>query len=72
MNYPATELLSNSIVRARPGLRPLEDLGLEIFYSLAPGSWGKGDATAAARAVLDHALGPARPAGGTGRRPSSG
>jgi [ribosomal protein S5]-alanine N-acetyltransferase len=40
------------------GLRPLEDLGLEIFYSLAPGSWGKGYATEAARAVLDHALGP--------------
>ena len=38
------------------GLRPLEDLGLEIFYSLAPGSWGKGYATEAARAVLDHAL----------------
>jgi [ribosomal protein S5]-alanine N-acetyltransferase len=40
------------------GLRPLEDIGLEIFYSLAPGSWGKGYATEAARAVLDHALGP--------------
>jgi len=40
------------------GLRPLENLGLEIFYSLAPGSWGKGYATEAARAVLDHALGP--------------
>ena len=40
------------------GLRPLEDLGLEIFYSLAPGSWGNGYATEAARAVLDHALGP--------------
>lgn len=39
------------------GLRPLEDLGLEIFYSLAPGSWGQGYATEAARAVLDHALG---------------
>jgi [ribosomal protein S5]-alanine N-acetyltransferase len=39
------------------GLRPLEHLGLEIFYSLAPGSWGKGYATEAARAVLDHALG---------------
>ena len=39
------------------GLRPLEDLGLEIFYSLAPGSWGRGYATEAARAVLDHALG---------------
>ncbi len=40
------------------GLRPLEDLGLEIFYSLAPGSWGRGYATEAARAVLEHALGP--------------
>lgn len=40
------------------GLRPLEDLGLELFYSLAPGSWGKGYATEAARAVLDRALGP--------------
>ena len=40
------------------GLRPLEDLGLEIFYSLAPGSWGRGYATEAARAVLDRALGP--------------
>jgi [ribosomal protein S5]-alanine N-acetyltransferase len=39
------------------GLRPLEDLGLEIFYSLAPASWGNGYATEAARAVLDHALG---------------
>jgi RimJ/RimL family protein N-acetyltransferase len=40
------------------GLRPLEDLGLEIFYSLAPASWGKGYATEAARAVVEHALGP--------------
>jgi [ribosomal protein S5]-alanine N-acetyltransferase len=40
------------------GLRPLEDLGLEIFYSLVPGSWGKGYATEAARAVVEHALGP--------------
>jgi [ribosomal protein S5]-alanine N-acetyltransferase len=38
------------------GLRPLEDLGLEILYSLAPASWGKGYATEAARAVLEHAL----------------
>jgi [ribosomal protein S5]-alanine N-acetyltransferase len=40
------------------GLRPLEDIGLEIFYSVAPGSWGLGYATEAARAVLEHALGP--------------
>jgi RimJ/RimL family protein N-acetyltransferase len=38
------------------GLRPLEDLGLEIFYSLAPGSRGNGYATEAARAVMEHAL----------------
>ena len=37
------------------GLRPLEDLGLEIIWSLAP---GRGYATEAARAVLDYALGP--------------
>ena len=40
------------------GLRPLEDLGLEIFYSLAPGSWGRGYATEAARAVVEYARGP--------------
>jgi [ribosomal protein S5]-alanine N-acetyltransferase len=40
------------------GLRPLDDLGLEIFYSLAPASWGKGYATEAARAVVEHAIGP--------------
>ena len=40
------------------GLRPLEDLGLELFYSLAPGSRGQGYATEAARAVVEHALGP--------------
>jgi [ribosomal protein S5]-alanine N-acetyltransferase len=40
------------------GLRPLERFGLEIFYSLAPGSWGRGYATEAARAVVEHALGP--------------
>jgi RimJ/RimL family protein N-acetyltransferase len=40
------------------GLRPLEDLGLEVIYSLAPGAWGRGYATEAARAVVEHALGP--------------
>jgi RimJ/RimL family protein N-acetyltransferase len=40
------------------GLRPLEDLGPEIVYSLAPSVWGRGYATEAARAVLEHALGP--------------
>ncbi len=39
------------------GLRPLDELGLEIFYSVAPGSWGQGYATEAARAVVQHALG---------------
>jgi [ribosomal protein S5]-alanine N-acetyltransferase len=40
------------------GLRPLEDLGLEVFYSLAPDAWGRGFATEAARAVVEYALGP--------------
>jgi [ribosomal protein S5]-alanine N-acetyltransferase len=40
------------------GLRPLEDLGLEVIYSLAPGAWGRGYATEAAHAVVEHALGP--------------
>jgi ribosomal-protein-alanine N-acetyltransferase len=54
------------LIRDRPGndlvgtvgLRPLADLGLEVFYSLAPGVQGRGYATEAARAVVDHALGP--------------
>ena len=40
------------------GLRPLEESGLEIFYSLAPDAWGHGYATEAARAVLEYGLGP--------------
>lgn len=40
------------------GLRPLENLGLEVYYSLAPGKWGRGFATEAARAVVEYALGP--------------
>ena len=40
------------------GLRPLEESGLEIFYSLTPGAWGHGYATEAARAVLEYGLGP--------------
>ncbi len=39
------------------GLRPLDDLGVEVLYSLAPGAWGKGYATEAAGAVVGHALG---------------
>ena len=51
--------LAGTDLAGTAGLRPLEDLGPEIFYSLAPGSWGRGYATEAARAVLEHALGPA-------------
>ena len=40
------------------GLRPLEDLGLEVIYSLAPEAWGQGYATEAARAVVEYTLGP--------------
>jgi [ribosomal protein S5]-alanine N-acetyltransferase len=39
------------------GLRPLDDLGIEILYSLAAEARGKGYATEAARAVVDYALG---------------
>jgi [ribosomal protein S5]-alanine N-acetyltransferase len=39
------------------GLRPLEDLGIELTYSLEPGAWGRGYATEAGKAVLDHAFG---------------
>lgn len=38
------------------GLRPLEDLGLEVLYSLAPTVQGKGYASEAADAVVRHAL----------------
>ncbi|HUL24288.1 MAG TPA: GNAT family N-acetyltransferase [Streptosporangiaceae bacterium] len=40
------------------GLRPLEDLGPEVIYSLAPGAQGNGYATEAALAVVHYALGP--------------
>jgi len=40
------------------GLRPLEDLGVEVIYSLDPGVHGSGYATEAARAVVNYALGP--------------
>jgi [ribosomal protein S5]-alanine N-acetyltransferase len=55
---PAGRALVSTALLGTAGLRPLENLGLEIFYSLAPGSWGRGYATEAARAVVDHALGP--------------
>jgi ribosomal-protein-alanine N-acetyltransferase len=51
-----TELIGTELI-GTVGLRPLDDTGLEIFYSLAPGSWGRGYATEAARAVVGHALG---------------
>jgi [ribosomal protein S5]-alanine N-acetyltransferase len=38
------------------GLRPLGNLGLEVFYSLIPASWGNGYATEAAGGVIDYAL----------------
>ncbi|GAB4586148.1 GNAT family N-acetyltransferase [Nocardia sp. IFM 10818] len=38
------------------GLRPLDELGLEVFYSLSPLVWGRGLATEAARAVVDCGL----------------
>jgi [ribosomal protein S5]-alanine N-acetyltransferase len=49
--------LARSELVGTVGLRPLGGLGLEVFYSLTPSSWGQGYATEAARAVLDHALG---------------
>ncbi len=42
------------------GLRPLENLGPEVIYSLTPSAWGQGYATEAARAVMVHALGSLR------------
>lgn len=40
------------------GLRHLDGLGLEVFYSLIPSVWGRGYAIEAARGVIDYALGP--------------
>jgi RimJ/RimL family protein N-acetyltransferase len=34
------------------GLRPLEEMRIEVTYSLAPAAWGRGYATEAARAVI--------------------
>ena len=53
---PADRDLAGTDLVGTVGLRPLDD-GLEIFYSLAPGWWGRGYATEAARAVVGHALG---------------
>jgi RimJ/RimL family protein N-acetyltransferase len=52
------ELGSGTGLAGTAGLRPLEESGLEIFYSLAPGAWGHGYATEAARAVMEYGLGP--------------
>jgi RimJ/RimL family protein N-acetyltransferase len=52
------ELGSRTGLVGTAGLRPLEESGLEIFYSLAPGAWGHGYATEAARAVMEYGLGP--------------
>ncbi|MFB7722000.1 GNAT family N-acetyltransferase [Nocardia sp. NPDC056100] len=38
------------------GLRPLDDLGQEIYYSLTPESWRRGYASEAAHAVIDYAF----------------
>jgi len=38
------------------GLRPLDDLGIEVTYSLDPSAWGLGYATEMAGAVIDHAF----------------
>ena len=51
------ELGSRAGLVGTAGLRPLEESGLEIFYSLAPGAWGRGYATEAARAVVEYGLG---------------
>ena len=52
------ELGSTAHLIGTAGLRPLGSSGLEIFYSLAPGAWGHGYATEAARAVVEYGLGP--------------
>ena len=52
------ELGSRAGLVGTAGLRPLGGSGLEIFYSLAPGAWGHGYATEAARAVVEYGLGP--------------
>jgi [ribosomal protein S5]-alanine N-acetyltransferase len=38
------------------GLRPLDDLGLEVYYSIAPAFWGNGYAAEAASGIVDLAL----------------
>jgi RimJ/RimL family protein N-acetyltransferase len=50
--------LAAPILVGTAGLRRLEDLGIEVVYSLAPTAWGKGYATEAAGAVIEYAVGP--------------
>jgi [ribosomal protein S5]-alanine N-acetyltransferase len=38
------------------GLRPLDDIGLEVFHSITPAFWGNGYATEAASGIVDLAL----------------
>ena len=54
---PGAEVGTAAGLVGTAGLRPLEESGLEIFYSLAPGAWGHGYATEAARAVMEYGLG---------------
>ena len=52
-------------IRAKPdgrligsaALQPLEGYGVELIYLLAPSEWGRGHASEASRAILDHAFG---------------
>jgi len=57
------ELGSGSGLVGTAGLRPLEESGLEIFYSLAPGAWGHGYATEAALPSSTSASTSGRPRG---------
>ncbi|MEU5881838.1 GNAT family N-acetyltransferase [Spirillospora sp. NPDC047279] len=56
--HPLWIIESEGVFVGAAALRPLDELGQEILYSLAPEAWGRGYATEAARAVVDHALGP--------------
>ncbi len=47
---------SGGVFAGTAGLRPLEDLGTEILYSLEPEHRGRGYAAEAAGAVLEHAF----------------
>jgi [ribosomal protein S5]-alanine N-acetyltransferase len=49
--------LAGTALAGTVGLRLLDNPGPEIVYSLSPTVWGKGYATEAVSAVVDHALG---------------